>query len=78
MEISDRVNEIISIFKKLNELNSGIECFEEYDTFKKICNGFIRNGHYVHGEIKIAGTKRIICYNFSDSVNCMLKFDSSV
>ena len=78
MEIKQRTTEIINIFKKLNDLNLGISKFEEFDDFRKICNEFIRDGKPVNGEIKVLGTKRIICYNFNNKVNCFLKFDETV
>ena len=45
--------------------------FEEFDEFRSICNQFIRTGQYVNGSIKVIGTKRIICYDFSDEVHCV-------
>ena len=78
MDIKKRTTEIINIFKKLNDLNLGISQFEEFDDFRKICNEFIREGKPVNGEIKVLGTKRIICYNFNNKVNCFLKFDETV
>ena len=79
MDISKRASEIVNIFKKLNELNLGITCFEEFNEFRNICNHFIRNGESVDGQIKVFGTKRIICYTFnSRKVECYLKFDNSV
>tara|TARA_B100001248_G_C27370998_1_gene451633 strand:+ start:912 stop:1148 length:237 start_codon:yes stop_codon:yes gene_type:complete len=78
MDAKKRTTEIINIFKKLNDLNLGISQFEEFDDFRKICNEFIREGKPVNGEIKVLGTKRIICYNFNNKVNCFLKFDETV
>ena len=78
MDIKKRTTEIINIFKKLNGLSLGISQFEEFDDFRKICNEFIRDGKPVNGEIKVLGTKRIICYNFNNKVNCFLKFDETV
>ena len=78
MDIHTRVREIIAIFKKLNELNLGISCFEEFNSFRQICNKFIKDGLPVSGQIKILGTKRIICYNFGETVDCMLKYDETV
>ena len=78
MDAKKRTTEIINIFKKLNDLNLGISQFEEFDDFRKICNEFIRDGKPVNGEIKVLGTKRIICYNFNNKVNCFLKFDETV
>ncbi len=78
MEISKRASEIVLIFKKIKEMNLGIECFQEFETFKKICNTFIRDGNPVSGKINITGTKRIICYSFKNSIDCMLKYDASV
>ena len=78
MDAKKRTTEIINIFKKLNDLNLGISQFEEFDDFRKICNEFIREGKPVNGEIKVLGTKRIICYNFDNKVNCFLKFDETV
>ena len=62
MDIKERTYEVVKIFKKLKELNLGIGGFEEFDEFRTICNKFIREGEYVEGEIKVLGTKRIICY----------------
>ena len=78
MDIKERTNEIVKIFKKLKELNLGIGGFEEFDDFRTICNKFIREGGFVHGEIKVLGTKRIICYSFKERVECMLKYDETV
>lgn len=78
MDMNTRTSEIMKIFTKLNELNLGISCYEEFITFREICNKFIRDGFPVHGKIKILGTKRIICYNFGDTVDCMLKYDEEV
>lgn len=78
MEVKQRTTEVINIFKKLNDLNLGISQFEEFDNFRKICNEFIREGKPVKGEIKVLGTKRIICYNFNKKVTCFLKFDETV
>ena len=78
MEMKQRTAEVISIFKKLKELNLGIGGFEEFDEFRTICNEFIRSGKYVKGNIKVLGTKRIICYDFNDRVECMLKYDETV
>jgi hypothetical protein len=74
----ERINEIIQIFKKLKDLNLGIDTFEEFDEFRNICNQFIKDGKYVEGEIKVLGTKRIICYSFKESIDCMLKYDNTV
>jgi len=78
MDINTRTKEIINIFKKLNELNLGISCFEEFNEFRKICNEFIKTGTQVKGKIKVFGTKRIICYNFGKKIECFLKYDDSV
>ena len=78
MDINTRTKDVVNIFKKLNELNLGISNFEEFDEFRKICNEFIRNGQEVRGEIKILGTKRIICYNLGSTVDCFLKYDPKV
>lgn len=78
MDMKLRTKEVVNIFKKLNELNLGISNFEEFDEFRKICNEFIRNGKEVQGEIKVLGTKRIICYNLASKVECYLKYDPKV
>jgi len=78
MDIKERTCEILKIFKKLKKLNLGIGGFEEFDEFRAICNTFIREGKYVEGEIQVLGTKRIICYSFKDSVDCMLQYDEKV
>ena len=78
MDINTRVSEIIKIFKKLNDLKLGIECFDEFNTFREISNKFIKDGIHVEGEIKVIGTKRIICYHFGKTVDCMLKYDENV
>lgn len=79
MDIKKRTTEVVNIFKKLNELNLGINEFEEFDDFRKICNNFIRSGVSTKGEIKVVGTKRIICYDLnSKKVNCFLKYDQDV
>ena len=78
MDINTRTKEVVNIFKKLNELNLGISNFEEFNEFRKICNQFIRNNQKAQGEIKIIGTKRIICYNLGNNIDCFLKYDSNV
>lgn len=78
MDINTRTNEIIKIFKKLNELNLGITCFDEFNEFRSICNTFIRTGSPVRGKINVLGTKRIICYDFGKKVECSLKYDENV
>jgi hypothetical protein len=78
MEIKQRSYEIVKIFKKLNQLNLGINGFKELDEFREICNRFIKNGEFVSGNINIYGTKRIICYSFNDKVECILKYDATI
>ena len=78
MDAKQRTHEIMKIFIKLKDLNLGIMGFEEFDDFRKVCNDFIRYGKYLNGEIKVFGAKRIICYDFSDEVHCMLKYDENV
>ena len=78
MDINTRATEIIKIFKQLNELNLGIYGFEELNDFRKICNDFIKTGNPTSGKIKVLGTKRIICYQFGNKVDCMLKYDETV
>ena len=78
MNANERTSEIMKLFKKLKDMNLGIMGFEEFDDFRSICNQFIRTGLYVNGSIKVIGTKRIICYDFSDEVHCMLKYDETV
>ena len=78
MNANERTSEIMKLFKKLKDMNLGIMGFEEFDEFRSICNQFIRTGEYVNGSIKVIGTKRIICYDFSDEVHCMLKYDETV
>ena len=78
MNANERTSEIMKLFKKLKDMNLGIMGFEELDEFRSICNQFIRTGQYVNGSIKVIGTKRIICYDFSDEVHCMLKYDETV
>lgn len=78
MDINTRASEIVNIFKKLKELKLGIECFEEFEDFKKLCNHFIKTGTPMQGKIKVLGTKRIICYHFDNKVECYLKYDESV
>tara|TARA_Y100000816_G_scaffold287754_1_gene271060 strand:- start:688 stop:894 length:207 start_codon:yes stop_codon:yes gene_type:complete len=68
----------MKIFVKLQDLNLGITGFEEFDEFRKVCNDFIRHGKYSNGRIEVSGAKRIICYDFSDEVHCMLKYDETV
>ena len=78
MDEKQRSKEIINIFVKLKNLNLGIMGFEEFTEFRQICNDFIRTGEFKSGEIKIPGTKRIICYKFNNYVDCMLKYDASI
>lgn len=78
MYINDRTKEIVNIFKKLKEMNFGIDYYDEFITFREICNTFIRDGKAVKGAIKVYGTKRIICYDFNKKVECCLKYDESV
>ena len=78
MNAKERTKEIMKIFKKLKELNLGLGGFEEFDEFRTICNKFIRDGQYTEGQIKVLGTKRIICYSFKESIDCMLKYDENV
>lgn len=78
MNAKERTQEIMKIFKRLKELNLGLGGFEEFDEFRTICNKFIRDGQYTEGQIKVLGTKRIICYSFKESVDCMLKYDKNV
>lgn len=79
MDILTRTTKVVEIFKKLNGLNLGISCFDEFISFRKICNTFIRDGISVKGSIKVLGTKRIICYDFNEKdVVCFLKYDDSV
>ena len=79
MDISKRASEIVNIFKKLNDLNLGISCFQEFNDFREICNTFIRDGRPIDGKIKVLGTKRIICFKFDEkNVDCYLKYDESV
>jgi hypothetical protein len=78
MYINDRTKEIVNIFKKLKEMNFGIDYYDEFITFREICNTFIRDGKAVRGDIKVHGTKRIICYDFNKKVECCLKYDESV
>ena len=78
MNINERTSEIMKIFKKLKDMNLGIMGFEEFDEFRIICNKFIRTGQYVNGKIEVIGIKRIICYDFSDEVHCMLKYDEKI
>lgn len=78
MDAKERTNEIMKIFKKLKELNLGLNGFEEFDEFKSICNKFIRDGQYIEGEIKVLGTKRIIRFSFTETIDCMLKYDENV
>ena len=78
MDGKERTKEIMKIFKKLKELNLGLGGFEEFDEFRAICNKFIRDGQYTEGQIKVLGTKRIICYSFKESVDCMLKYDKNI
>lgn len=78
MDANKRASEIMKIFRKLNELSLGISCFDEFETFRKICNTFIRDGKHVEGMIKVTGTKRIICYYFGETIDCMLKYDKDV
>ena len=78
MDAKERTTEILKIFKKLTELNLGLGGFEEFDEFRSICNKFIRDGQYTQGKIKVLGTKRIIWYSFTETVDCMLKYDETV
>lgn len=79
MNITERTTQIMSIFHQLQSMNLGIMGYEEFDQFKTICNDFIRNGHSVHGNIPVFGTKRIIQYNFNDHVvECNLKYQEDV
>ena len=78
MDAKERTNKIMKIFKKLKDLNLGIGGFEEFDDFRAVCNKFIRDGQYTQGKIKVLGTKRIICYSFTETVDCMLKYDETV
>lgn len=78
MNIQERTSEIMKIFFKLKELNLGITGYTEFKTFKHICNEFIRTGIPSEGQIKVLGTKRIIVYNFYNTVDCALKYDPSV
>lgn len=78
MDGKERTKEIMKIFKNLKELNLGLGGFEEFDDFRAICNKFIRDGQYTEGQIKVLGTKRIICYSFKESVDCMLKYDKNI
>tara|TARA_Y100000389_G_scaffold90210_1_gene86773 strand:+ start:1462 stop:1704 length:243 start_codon:yes stop_codon:yes gene_type:complete len=77
-EISSRATEILKIFRQLRDLQLG-NSYEEINKFREISNNFIRDGKDSKGKISIAGTKRIICYEFSSQkVECFLKFDECV
>lgn len=77
-EQSFRATEILKIFRQLQSLQLG-NGYEEINKFREISNNFIRDGKHTKGEIPIAGTKRIINYEFnSEKVECVLKFDESV
>ena len=78
MNIIERTNEIIKIFKKMREINLGIMGYDEIIVFKQICNTFIKDGIHVDGRIPIHGLKRIIVYKFHWKVECMLKYDDSI
>lgn len=79
MDIKKRTSDIMNIYKKLNELNLGLLGYEEFDDFRTICNKYIRDGQPVKGNIKVLGTKRIICYDFNNlNVSCYLKYDENV
>ena len=78
MDINQRATEILQIFTKLRNLNTGIMGFEEFSEFRKICNVFIKTGNPVKGSIEVYGTKRIICYNFGSTIDCFLKYDESI
>jgi len=78
MNIQERTSQIMKIFVKLNELNLGISRYTEFNKFRQICNEFIRTGTPTKGSIKVLGTKRIIVYDFYNSVDCFLKYDSTV
>jgi hypothetical protein len=78
MNIQERTSEIMKIFVKLRELNLGITGYTEFVTFRQICNEFIRTGIPSEGQIKVLGTKRVIVYNFYNTVDCALKYDPRV
>ena len=78
MDEFQRIAEVVNIFKTLNEKNLGISEFPEVIEFRKICNKFIRDGEPIKGKIKILGAKRIICYDFTDKIECVLRYDKSV
>ena len=78
MDINQRATEIVNLFKTLKEKNLGISEFSEFVDFREICNKYIRDGEPVKGEIKVLGTKRIICFDFTNKIECVLKYDKSV
>lgn len=78
MDINQRATEIVEIFCKLKNLNLGITNYEEFDEFRKICNEFIKTGNPVNGNINIPGTKRVICYNLGNKIDCMLKYNENI
>ena len=77
-EMRKRATEIVTLFKKIKNLNLGIMEFDEMVEFRKICNQYIKDGIQVHGNIPILGTNRIICYDFNHRVNCYLKYDEKI
>ena len=53
-------------------------CSHAVNDFRKICNVFIKTGNHINGSIEVYGTKRIICYNFGETVDCFLKYDENI
>ncbi len=66
--IKERVNEMIIITEKLNNLGL-YNHIESIDTLKKIMNNYIKNGEYINGEIDFYEAQRIIIYCFNPKLN---------
>lgn len=63
--LANRLHEIMDIYMRLNSLGirDGVEAIDE---FKRIANEFVKTGESSQGELEVAGTKYVLCYELTN------------
>lgn len=80
-EKSERLREVINLFKKMNDLGLN-EKYKEIKEFNIILKQYVKDGIYKEGKINVYGTKRQINYTLPEKegkeISVLLKYKENI
>jgi endonuclease III-like uncharacterized protein len=68
-DTTQRIAEVKNIYRQFYDLGLSEDICQEFFSFKKIANDYVRDGYSRHGKINMESIDRILVYNLTESQN---------